>query len=199
MQFIEWNVLYFDSKSVTSVLKGLFDNNSPLTQITAKRLTSKKSLPEAKMTSLQVRHNGHDGVSNHQPRGCLLSRLIRCRSKKPSKLRVTGFCAGNSPRTDEFPAEMASSAENASIWWCRHAVQWWIYECPGLTKYMVMSSNRNIFRVTGLLCAVFIGDWWIPHTKPSDRELWWLIWSAPELYWLISPRTKWSPILKRYD
>ena len=40
------------------------------------------------------RHNGHDGVSNHQPHYCLLNRLFGCRSKKTSKLRVTGFCAG---------------------------------------------------------------------------------------------------------
>ena len=42
-------------------------------------------------------HNDHDGVSNHQPHGCLLNRLFRRRSEKTSKLRVTGLCAGNSP------------------------------------------------------------------------------------------------------
>ena len=46
---------------------------------------------------LQWRHNDHDSVSNHQLRGCLLNRLFRRRSKKTSKLRVTGLCAGNSP------------------------------------------------------------------------------------------------------
>ena len=69
---------------------------------------------------LQWRHNGRDSVSNHQPHECLLNRLIRCRSKKTSKLRTTGLCAGNSPGTNEFPAQMASYAENVSIWW-RHA------------------------------------------------------------------------------
>ena len=44
-------------------------------------------------------HNGRDGVSNHQTHGCLLNRLFRCRSKKISKLRGTGRCAGNSPVT----------------------------------------------------------------------------------------------------
>ena len=34
-------------------------------------------------------------------------------------LRVTGLCAGNSPGTGEFPEQMASNAENVSIWW-RH-------------------------------------------------------------------------------
>ena len=47
--------------------------------------------------SLHWRHNDHDGVLNHQPRGCLPKRLFRRRSKKTSKLRVTGICVGNSP------------------------------------------------------------------------------------------------------
>ena len=40
--------------------------------------------------------------------------------KKISKIRVTGFCVGNSPETSEFSAQMASNAENVSIWWCHH-------------------------------------------------------------------------------
>ena len=48
---------------------------------------------------LQWRHNGCDGVSNNQPHHCLLNRLFRSRSKKTSKLRVTGLCAGSSPVT----------------------------------------------------------------------------------------------------
>ena len=70
--------------------------------------------------ALRWRHNGCDSVSNHQPRECLLRRLIRRTSKKTSKLRVTGLCAGNSPETGEFPAQMASNAENVSIWWRHH-------------------------------------------------------------------------------
>ena len=42
--------------------------------------------------------------------------------KKPSKLRVTGLCAVNSPGTSEFPAQMASNAENVSIWWRHHGI-----------------------------------------------------------------------------
>ena len=48
---------------------------------------------------LRWRHNDHDSVSNHQPHDCLLNRLFRRRSKKTSKLRVTGLCVGNSPGT----------------------------------------------------------------------------------------------------
>ena len=53
--------------------------------------------------TLQWHHNEHDGISNHQPHHCLLNCLFRCRSKKSSKLRVTGLCVGNSPVTGEFP------------------------------------------------------------------------------------------------
>ena len=73
--------------------------------------------------TLQWRHNGHDSVSNHQPDDCVLNRLFRRRSKKTTKLRVTGLCAGNSPGTSEFPSQMASNAENVSIWWRHHELQ----------------------------------------------------------------------------
>ena len=153
-------------------------------------------------STLQWRHNGCDGISNHWPHDCLLNRLFtgldikylvympighvvlkiyvpcknfhiprqnlykpckayvycwenkymprlknhlpslarnlkslcapdmwarlnvepwfRRRSRKTSKLRVTGLCAGNSPVTGEFPTQMASNAENVSVWWRHH-------------------------------------------------------------------------------
>ena len=83
------------------------------------------------LQSLQWRHNEQDGVSNHQRLECLLNRLFRPRSKKTSKLRVTGLCEGNSPVTGEFPAQRASKAENVSIWWRRHSY-WSITACPEL-------------------------------------------------------------------
>ena len=70
-------------------------------------------------TALRRRHNGRDGVSNHQPDDCLLNYSFGCRSKKTPKLRVTGLCAWNSPVTGEVPALRASNAKNVSIWW-RH-------------------------------------------------------------------------------
>ena len=62
--------------------------------------------------SLLWRHNGHHGVSNHQPHECLLNRSFKRRSKK----------TWNSPETGEFPAQMASDAENVSIWWRHHMI-----------------------------------------------------------------------------
>ena len=71
-------------------------------------------------TSLRWRHEGRDSVPNHQPYDCFLNRLFKRRWKKISKLRVTDFCAGKSPGTAEFPAQLASNAENVSIWWRHH-------------------------------------------------------------------------------
>ena len=69
---------------------------------------------------LQWRHNERECISNHRRLECLLNRLLRRRSKKSSKLRVSGLCWGNSPVTDELPTKRASNAENVSVWWRHH-------------------------------------------------------------------------------
>ena len=63
-------------------------------------------------SALQWRHDECDGVSNHQPHGCLLNRLFRCRGNRT----LWGECTGDG----EFPAQRASNAENVSIWWRHH-------------------------------------------------------------------------------
>ena len=45
--------------------------------------------------------------------------------------------------------------------------------CYKVLYFMMTSSNRSIFRVTGHLCGEFTGPRWIPRTKASDAELWW--------------------------
>ena len=94
-------------------------------------------------TTLQWRHNEHDGASNHQPHDCLLNSLFRCRSKKTSKLCVTGLCAGNSPVTSEFPTQRVSNVENVSIWWCHHEM--WAY-CLGytLTEIEIYQNQKTV-------------------------------------------------------
>ena len=103
--------------------------------------------------TLRWSHNGHDGVSIYKPRDCLLNRLFRRRSKKTSKLRVTGLCAENSPVTGEFSAQMASNAENISIWWRHH----------------LYSLSRKLHRKLHLkqlllIPWIFIIDAWNKHT-----------------------------------
>ena len=43
-------------------------------------------------------------------------------------------------------------------------------------QHMMMSSNGNIFRVTGHLCGEFTDPRWIPLTKARDEELWCFLW-----------------------
>ena len=102
-------------------------------------------------SSLQWRHNGRGGVSNHQLHDCLLKRLFRRRSKQTSKLRVTGLCVGNSPVTGQFTAQRASNTENVSIWWRYHANRalesaksWWFKKSEYFqwyTEYRIWISS----------------------------------------------------------
>ena len=75
-----------------------------------------------KINALHWRHNQCDGVSNHRRLDHLLNRLLRHRSKKTSKLRVTGLFERKSQVTSDFPRQRASNAENVSIWWRHHVI-----------------------------------------------------------------------------
>ena len=91
--------------------------------------------------------------SNHQPHHCLLNRLFRRRSKKTSKLRVTGFCVRNSPVTGEFPAQMASNAKNVSIWW-RHNDQQFQQSSPPPTRFMWSIWSEHTIDICFLLTCM---------------------------------------------
>ena len=105
-------------------------------QCSTKDVINRRATPNNGVFPLLWRHNGHGSVSNHH---CLLNRLFGCKSKKTSKLRVTGLCVGNSPGTGEFPTQMASNAENVSIWWRHHASIKYICEhsLPTPAKYLL--------------------------------------------------------------
>ena len=90
------------------------------------------------LLSVQRRYNDHDGVSNHQPHGCLLNRLFRRRSKKTSRLCVTGLCVGNSPgpvnsphkgpvtrKMFSFDDVIMSSQLAARAAFFTHHIVWW--------------------------------------------------------------------------
>ena len=82
--------------------------------------------------TLHWRHNDHDGVSNHQPRGCLLNRLFRRRAKKTSKLRVTGLFAGNSPGQVNSPHKGPVTRKcfhlMTSSWLCYASMQFPVWQ-----------------------------------------------------------------------
>ena len=70
--------------------------------------------------ALQWRHDGRDGVSNHQPHDYLLHRLFKAQIKENIKA-PRHWPLWNSPVGGEFPAQMASNAEYVSIWWRHHS------------------------------------------------------------------------------
>ena len=125
--------------------------------------------------TLQWRHNEHDGVSNHQPHDCLLNCLFGRRSKKTSKLRVTGLFVGNSPRTGEFPSQRGSKAENICIWWRHHEQSGWKYKKKSnfnLCEIISMALCKTT--VTSLLthwdeCSLVLSH----QYHPIDKKTYW--------------------------
>ena len=122
--------------------------------------------------TLQWCHNGRDGVSNHQPHHCSFNRLFRCRSMKTSKLRVTGLCAGNSPVTGEFPTQVASNAENFSIWWRHHDISKWPPRYIHCDYHVPQSKVLNVnimLKSSCNLCSIdvlnWVIHWWRWHFK----------------------------------
>ena len=100
--------------------------------------------------SLQWCHNEHNGISFHRHPDCLLSCLFRHRSKKTSKLHVTGLGEGNPPVTGGFPSQRASNAENVFIWWCHHVLvpcknwtQTWLSLQLQMFKYLTVIHSSN--------------------------------------------------------
>ena len=120
---------------------------------------SQRSIPptsskvNSRELAVQWRHNERDGVSNHLILECLLNRLFRRRSKKTSKLRVTGICQGNPPVTAGFPSQRASNTENVSIWWRYHGENL----AAGIAMHLPHVSTENV-------C--------LNHRKPSKIKSW---------------------------
>ena len=74
-------------------------------------------------------------------------------------LCVTGLCVGNSPGTGEFPAQMASNAENVSIWWRHHdthrkPLSTLLY-CNGskITEFEI-NDTKNSSAAYGVICEL---------------------------------------------
>ena len=97
---------------------------------------------------LQWRHNGRHRVSNHQPRDCLLNRLFRRRTKKIKAPRHS--------------AQMASYAENVSIWWHHH--HFCIFTTLELTHSVMPISTVEDFIISP-------PNWNIPDSKVHGANM----------------------------
>ena len=105
------------------------------------------------MLTLQWRHNECEGVSNHQHLNCLLSHLFRRRSKKTSKLPVTGLCEANPSVT----SQRASNMENVSIRWCHQA--WEARQMTGMNNNFTRGDiawKSHTLKLNGNSAAVTI-------------------------------------------
>ena len=114
------------------------------------------------IVTLHWRHNDHDGVSNHQPQGCLLNRAFRGRSKKTSKLRVTGLCVGNSPvpvnsphkgpvTRKMFPFDDVIMTVSAMKTWANGST--WTYQ-KSLCKHNIIRYTKTVAKLHGI--AVYL-------------------------------------------
>ena len=72
----EWSVWWIDCLPGRAFVSGHYQPKRE------RHRRHKLSRDWGKRMRLQWRHNGRDGVSNHQPHDCLLNRLFRRRSKK---------------------------------------------------------------------------------------------------------------------
>ena len=117
---------------------------------------------------LQWRHNEHDSVSNHQPHDCLHSRLFRRRSKKTSKLRVTGLCAGDSPWTGEFPAQTRKMFPFDDV--IMHFVKclYFVYWIPANKFYWNLNKNTTVFKQK---CSCCLGRNVFNTLKPWPQQI----------------------------
>ena len=95
---------------------------------------------------LQWRHNERVGVSNHRRLDCLLNRLLRHRSKKTSKLRVTSLCEGNPSVTGGFPLGKTSNTEKNSF--CDVIMTYFYFN--RLHAKLLWGNTRDIFT----LCTI---------------------------------------------
>ena len=123
----------------------------------------------------------------------------RRRSKKTSKLRVTGLCERNSSVTGEFPAQRASNAENVSIWWRHHE------QVTVLTsKYTVMemSFSRNFYHCSDSRnCRndnkLFSLRWYMINFSP-DHAIQMADEISGNLVARIETETKWTTFCRRH-
>ena len=123
--------------------------------------------------TLQWRHNERDGLSNRQHIECLLNYITGCLGadqRKTSQLRVTCLCEGNPPVTDGLICPPRT-----------HIISTGHYAFQSFAaKFMMTSSNGNIFRVTGPLCGNSPVTGEFPAQRPVTGGLWCFLWFAPE-------------------
>ena len=140
--------------------------------------------------------NERDGVSNYRRFHCLLNCWFMRRSKKTSKLRVTGLCTGNSPVAGEFPAQKASNGkmwlriifyQNRARAFCRYfstnmpqfhfyfQLIWYLFANENLIIILVVNENDRYFSSNTIATIIKLYPmpiyWNYPGTIPHTRDI----------------------------
>ena len=122
--------------------------------------------------TLQLRHNGCDGISNHQPYYCWLNCFFQMQIKENIKApHHWPLCGGggDSAVTSEFPAQRAGNAENVSISW-RH---YEILNPVGYQKGLIFMVNpKQWLEVQTVDFIVFNGIKYIIYPLHYQKRNW---------------------------
>ena len=136
------------------------------------------------LKSFQWRHNGHDGVSNHQPHDCLLNRLFRYRSKKTSKPASLAFVRGihgwpvNSPHKGPVTRKMFPFDDVIMSRCSRSLVQITVTTAavtvintilPSHNRQIVVSSPK-ILSINIHFLRYSIQNWIVSETSPTGVD-----------------------------
>ena len=104
--------------------------------------------------SLLWRHNGRNGISNHQPNDCLHNRLFRRGSKKTSSAASLAFLREINRWPVNSPHKRPVTQKMFPFDIVIRMIQ--VFDYLKLNT-MMTSSKGNLFRVTGHLCGEFTG------------------------------------------
>ena len=107
---------------------------------------------------IKWRHNGWDGVSNHQPHDCILNCFFQAQIKENIIAPRHWSRVGNLPVTGEFPAQKASNADDVSIWWRHHEplLYTMVWRRMG---HKPLSKNNDWFSTRRLLVSLWKDSW----------------------------------------
>ena len=145
--------------------------------------------------SLRWRHNERDVAENHQPHDCLLNRLFRRRSKKTSKLRVTGLYVV----TGEFPTQRPVTQKCFHLMrssWTEHSRWFWITSLftiiiiIGTHIHIFFSSNP--FFIFKWLPLIYMQHIFIPVNGMSINNVGIFNWTKRKCIWTWIRRTIYS-------
>ena len=124
------------------------------------------------LSTLQWRNNGYSGILNHQLHDWLFNCSFRRRSKKTSKPRVTGLCAGNSqhkwPGTQKmFPFDdIIMSFWFGNLTWPKFVHRVWVIGENVANVFYCLKWQSLVF----LLCYAFLHWEFIIIYSVTDKQ-----------------------------